>query len=83
MQTVSIQGMLHWTGDSDFFRGFHRGKYPAMKMRDIIDGTSITLFVGEYHAETYTPPSNFLGSLNNKLFPIRSGSIGEEPDPRF
>ncbi len=57
--TSQKRGMLHWAG-GDLARN-PAGKYPPPRMRDVIDGTSNTLFVGEYHTTTTPRRGTFWG----------------------
>jgi len=42
-----MRGMLHWTG-GNLIGGVQKGRFNPVRARDIIDGTSNTLAVGEY-----------------------------------
>ena len=47
----TLRGMLHWTG-AEPNNGGWRGRWKPVRMADVIDGTSNTLFVGEYSTTT-------------------------------
>lgn len=53
--TPQKRGMLHWCG------GTPNGKFGPVRMADVLDGTSNTLFVGEYHTTTTERRGTFWG----------------------
>lgn len=56
----TLRGMFHWVGGVPNGANW-RGKYGPVKMRDITDGTSNTLSVGEYHTITQPRRGTFWG----------------------
>jgi prepilin-type processing-associated H-X9-DG protein len=55
--TSNKRGMLHWIGRNNG----GQSKWQPVRMRDVIDGTSNTLFVGEYATTTEPRRTSFWG----------------------
>ena len=55
--TANKRGMLHWVGRNNA----GQGRFSPVRIRDVIDGTSNTLFVGEYHTITEPRRATFWG----------------------
>ncbi|MEZ6060070.1 MAG: DUF1559 domain-containing protein [Planctomycetaceae bacterium] len=55
----NLRGMLHWVGGD--LNSNPSGKYSCVKMRDVVDGTSNTTFVGEFHTVTSPRRGTFWG----------------------
>lgn len=58
--TAQKRGMLHWCGGIPR-QGSFRGKYGPVKMADVLDGSSNTLFVGEFHTMSRPRRGTFWG----------------------
>jgi prepilin-type N-terminal cleavage/methylation domain-containing protein len=55
--TADKRGMLHWVGQNNA----GQSKWQPVRIRDVVDGTSNTLFVGEYHTITKPRRTTFWG----------------------
>ena len=55
-----LRGLLHWAGAARV-QGAWQGKYGPVRFRDIVDGTSNTFAVGEYHTRTSVNRGTFWG----------------------
>jgi prepilin-type N-terminal cleavage/methylation domain-containing protein/prepilin-type processing-associated H-X9-DG protein len=54
--TTAKRGMLHWCGAVK-----NKGRFRPVSFRDVTDGPSNTLFVGEYHTQTTVRRGTFWG----------------------